>query len=87
MSAKERRGCGTEEESHPPDVHQLGPEARRPEGIKVLGSPTVGEQLARELLQTRIAEEQRLWDAIPRFPYLLLVGISFFRAPVHEPTT
>ena len=54
----------------PPDVQQLGPEAWQAEGIKVLGTPIGGAQFTRELLQTRIDDEQRLWDAIPRVPEL-----------------
>ena len=38
-------------------MHQLRPEAWQPEGIKVLRSPFGGEQITREQLQMRIAEE------------------------------
>ena len=54
----------------PPHVDQLGPEAWQPEGIKVLGTPIGSEAFIREKVMTRIADEQRLWDAIPRVPDL-----------------
>ena len=40
------------------------------EGIKVLGTPIGSAQFTWERLQTRIFEEQRLWDAILRVPDL-----------------
>ena len=53
-----------------PHVDQLGPEAWQPEGIKVLGTPIRSAAFTRERMMTRIADEQRLWDAIPRVPDL-----------------
>ena len=54
----------------PPDVHQMGPETWQPEGIKVLGTPIGSTQYTHARMQERIADEQRLWNAIPRVPDL-----------------
>ena len=54
----------------PPHVDQLGPEVWQPEGIKVLGTPIGSAAFSRERMMTRIADEQRLWDAILRVPDL-----------------
>ena len=52
----------------PPTRISSGQEAWQPEGIKVLGTPIGSEAFIREMM--RIADEQRLWDAIPRVPNL-----------------
>ena len=54
----------------PPDVHQMGPETWQPEGIEVLGTPMGSTQYTHARMQEGIADEQRLWNAIPHVPDL-----------------
>ena len=80
VCTKERRECGTVEESHLVMCTNLVPRFGK-EGIKVLGTPIGSAQFTWERLQTRIVDEQRLWDAIPRVPICSVVGSSFSKAP------
>ena len=66
----EDQGLEQRKSSTSPHVDQRGPEAWQPEGIKVLGTPIGSAAFIRERMMTRIAAEQRLWDAIPRVPDL-----------------
>ena len=49
----------------PADVALLGPDVWEPQGVMVLGTPIGSPQFTADRLQTRIEEEQRLWEAIP----------------------
>ena len=51
-----------------PNMFDLGPEVWSPQGVKVLGTPIGSFEFIKEVSDRRLAEEQRLWDAIPRIP-------------------
>ena len=50
----------------PPDVHQLGEHVWCPERVNVLGTPIGTKAFVDRKIEERIADEQRLWDAIPK---------------------
>ena len=52
----------------PAGVVELGPEVWNPEGVKILGTPLGSQRFIQEVADKRLAEEQRLWDAIPTVP-------------------
>ena len=54
----------------PGQVEELGPAARSCDGIKVLGTPLGTAQFVSPLMEERIAEERKLWEAIPNVPDL-----------------
>ena len=47
---------------------ELGPEVWNPEGVKVLGTPVGSRAFVDEVINKRLREEQKLWEAIPRVP-------------------
>ena len=51
----------------PEGVAELGPD---PEGVKILGTPVGSQRFVQEVVEKRLAEEQRLWDALPTVPDL-----------------
>ena len=54
----------------PEGVAELGPEVWNPEGVKILGTPVGSQRFVQEVVEKRLAEEQRLWDAVPKVPDL-----------------
>ena len=54
----------------PGQVEGLGPAAWSCDGIKVLGTPLGTAQCVSTLMEERIAEERKLWEAIPNVPDL-----------------
>ena len=54
----------------PEGVAELGPEVWNPEGVKILGTPVFSQRFVQEVVEKRLAEEQRLWDAVPTVPDL-----------------
>eukprot|EP00973_Karenia_brevis_P050587 7023383-Karenia_brevis.AAC.1 len=49
----------------PEGLQDLGPEVWSPDGIKVLGTPVGDATFTQKLLDERLAEQQKLWTAIP----------------------
>ena len=54
----------------PEDVQELGPEAWRPQGLKILGTPIGTPEFVSQNMNDRIEEERRLWETIPSVPDL-----------------
>jgi hypothetical protein len=54
----------------PPDMALLGEEVWCPAGVKVLGTPVGTDAFVEQLVAERLADEQRLWEAIPEVPDL-----------------
>ena len=52
----------------PPLMEDLGDNVWSPEGVKVLGTPVGSDAFVRQHVEERLADEQRLWDAIPEVP-------------------
>ena len=48
----------------------LGPEVWKPAGVKILGTLVGSQRFVEEVVDKRLAEKQRLWDAIPTVPDL-----------------
>ena len=69
----------------PEDVRTLGRDAWQPAGIRVLGTPIGTAQFVTEAMEARIAEERRLWEAIPSVPDLQC-GLADF-GPERQPTS
>ena len=49
----------------PEDMEDLGPDVWNPQGVKILGSPVGCEEFVSSFIERRLADEQKLWDAIP----------------------
>ena len=47
---------------------ELGPDVWNPEGVKVLGTPVGSRAFVDEVINKRLREEHKLWDAIPWVP-------------------
>ena len=54
----------------PEGMAELGPEVWNPEGVKVLGTPVGSRAFVDEVINKRLREEQKLWEAIPWVPDL-----------------
>ena len=54
----------------PVDMAELGPDVWNPLGIKILGTPVGHDEFVVNFLEERLAEERKLWDAIPSIPDL-----------------
>ena len=54
----------------PEDMEDLGPDVWNPQGVKILGSPVGFEEFVSAFIERRLADEQKLWDAIPSVPDL-----------------
>jgi len=54
----------------PPSMESLGEDVWSPAGVKVLGTPVGTDAFVEKLVAERLADEQRLWDAIPEVPDL-----------------
>ena len=54
----------------PEGMAELGPEVWNPEGVKVLGTPVGSRRFVEEVVQKRLEEEDKLWEAIPSAPDL-----------------
>ena len=54
----------------PEDIADLGPEVWSIDGIKVLGPPLGNTKFVSSIMEERVREEQRLWEAIPFVPDL-----------------
>ena len=48
----------------------LGPELWNAEEIKILGTPVGSDASVQAASEDRLEEERRLWEAIPRVPYV-----------------
>ena len=55
----------------PERVAELGPEVWNPEGVKILGTLVGSQRFVQEVIEKRLAEEQRLWDAQAAWQTLL----------------
>ena len=49
----------------PEGMVELGPEVWNPEGVKVLGAPVGSTRFVEEVVNKRLEEEAKLWEAIP----------------------
>jgi len=54
----------------PPSMESLGEDVWSPAGVNVLGTPVGTDAFVEKLVAERLADEQRLWDAIPEVPDL-----------------
>ena len=54
----------------PEDVHELGPEVWRPQGLKILGTPIGTPEFVSQKMNERIEDERQLWETIPSVPDL-----------------
>jgi len=54
----------------PPGMQELGAEVWSPAGVKVLGTPLGTDAYVAQHVAERLADEKRLWDAIPEVPDL-----------------
>ena len=54
----------------PDGVQELGQDVWSPYGVKVLGTPVGSELFVQNHLDDKLAEEQRLWEALPEIPDL-----------------
>ena len=54
----------------PEGMAELGPEVWNPESVKVLGTPVGSRAFVDEVINKRLREEQKLWEAIPWVPDL-----------------
>ena len=54
----------------PVDMVELGPDVWNLLGIKILGTPVGHDEFVANFLEERLAEERKLWDAIPSIPDL-----------------
>ena len=54
----------------PEDMEDLGPDVWNLQGVKILGSPVGCEEFVSSFIERRLADEQKLWDAIPSVPDL-----------------
>ena len=52
----------------PEGMAELGPEVWNPEGVKVLGTLVGSRAFVDEVINRRLREEQKLWEAIPWVP-------------------
>ena len=75
-----RRAHGISRE-RPADLADLGLNVWNPLGIKILGTPVGHYEFVANFLAEQLAEEQRLWDAIPFIPHL---QCSWQVAPGHD---
>ena len=55
------------------DMEDWGPDVWNPQGVKILGSPVGCEEFVSSFIERRLADEQKLWDAIPSVPDLQCV--------------
>ena len=53
-----------------PDMADLGPDVWNPLGVRILGTPVGHEEFVTSFLEELLAEERKLWDAIPSIPDL-----------------
>ena len=54
----------------PEGMVELGPEVWNPEGVKVLGTPVGSTRFVEEVVNKRLEEGAKLWEAIPTVPDL-----------------
>ena len=54
----------------PEGMVELGPEVWNSEGVKVLGTPVGSTRFVEEVVNKRLEEEAKLWEAIPTVPDL-----------------
>ena len=54
----------------PEGMAELGPDVWNPEGMKVLGAPVGSTRFVEEVVNKRLEEEAKLWEAIPFVPDL-----------------
>ena len=54
----------------PPDMAVLGADVWSPAGVKVLGTPVGNDAFVQQHVEERLADEKRLWGAIPEVPDL-----------------
>ena len=68
----------------PEGMVELGPEVWNPEGVKVLGTLVGSTRFVEEVVNKRLEEEAKLWEAIPTVPDLQAAWQIFMQcAPPH----
>ena len=61
----------------PEEMTELGPDVWNPEGVKVLGTTLGSRKFVEHIVQERLEEENKLWEAIPSVPDLQAAWQNF----------
>ena len=69
----------------PVGMAELGPDVWNPEGVKALGTPVGSRAFVDEVINKRLREEHKLWDAIKRVPDLQAHPMRRPEMPPHPP--